>query len=116
MDEAGVEQELADAIQDGVEGLQEGDMATATGSVGRAVRLATEMGNDEVIERLSKVCEIIDPIAGRVRVRPITGIPGITEWWEGPDSGPAGGSRVPRSPKPTPGTGSQTLSTKDESR
>jgi hypothetical protein len=38
MDEARVEQELADAIQDGVEGLQEGDMATATGSLGRAVR------------------------------------------------------------------------------
>jgi hypothetical protein len=64
------ETELADVIQEGIDAHRAGDIDTATDRFGRAVRLATESGNDETVDRLSKVVEIEDAATGRVRPRP----------------------------------------------
>ncbi|MFZ0249131.1 MAG: VWA domain-containing protein [Acidimicrobiales bacterium] len=61
------EGELADVIQEGVDAYHAGDVETATNRFGRAVRLANDSGNDEAMERLSKLVEIDDPVTGRVR-------------------------------------------------
>jgi hypothetical protein len=63
------ESELADVIQEGIDAHRIGDIETATGRFGRAVRLAHESGNEEAVERLSKLVEIDDPVTGRVRPR-----------------------------------------------
>ena len=60
------EGELADAIQEGVDAHWAGDLETATGKFQKAVDIASESGNDEVIERLSKIVDI-DRATGRVR-------------------------------------------------
>ena len=58
---------LADAIQLGVDAHRLGDVETATNRFGQAVRMASESGNDEALERLSKLVDIDDPVTGRVR-------------------------------------------------
>ena len=65
--EAMGQSDLADAIQEGIDAHRDGDVSTATGRFGKAVRMANESGNDAVIERISKLVEIEDPITGRVR-------------------------------------------------
>ncbi|MCP3936147.1 MAG: VWA domain-containing protein [Actinomycetia bacterium] len=61
--------ELADAIADGLAAREEGDGATATIKLGRAVQLAHEAGNDDTVRLLSKVVEVDDPKTGTVRLR-----------------------------------------------
>jgi hypothetical protein len=65
--EAVGEGELADAIQEGVDAHRRGDVENANNQFGLAVRKASESGNDEALERLSKLVDIEDPVTGRVR-------------------------------------------------
>ncbi len=61
------ERDLANVIQKAVDAHRAGDVSTATDRFGEAVRIANETGNDAVIERISKLVEIDDPVTGRVR-------------------------------------------------
>ena len=46
-----------------------GTSSTATDRFGKAVRIANETGNDAVMERMSKLVDIDDPVTGRVRLK-----------------------------------------------
>jgi len=61
--------ELADCIQQGLEARKEGDLATATFKLGRAVKLADESGNEGTMKLLQRVVEVEDPATGTVRLR-----------------------------------------------
>jgi hypothetical protein len=61
--------ELADCIQDGLEARKQGDFATATSKLGRAVQLAAESGNDGTMKLLQAVVEVDDVASGTVRLR-----------------------------------------------
>jgi len=61
------EGELADAIQEGVDAHRAGDIEAATDRFGKAVRMASESGNEDALQRLSKLVDIDDPVTGRVR-------------------------------------------------
>lgn len=63
------ERDLANVIQEGIDAHRSGDLSTATDRLGKAVRLANESGNDDVIERISTLAEIDDPVTGRVRLK-----------------------------------------------
>jgi hypothetical protein len=63
------QQELADAIQEGLEARRNGDDDTARVRLGRAVQLAVEADDDQKLELLSKVVEVEDGPTGRVRLR-----------------------------------------------
>ncbi len=65
--EAVGEGELAEAIQKGIDAHRAGDVENAITGFGEAVRMANESGNDEALERLSKLVDIDDPVTGRVR-------------------------------------------------
>lgn len=61
--------ELAQCIQEGLWARKAGDQATATFKLGRAVRLASESGNDGTLRLLQTVVDIDDPETGTVRLR-----------------------------------------------
>jgi len=61
--------ELADNIQEGVRAWQDGDDATATRCIGRAVQIAHEAGDDERLDELAAFAEIQDPVTGTVVIR-----------------------------------------------
>ena len=61
--------ELADAIQEGLAARKTGDVETATAKLGRAVALATKLGNEDTAKLLAKVVEVADPVTGTVRLR-----------------------------------------------
>jgi hypothetical protein len=61
--------ELADCIQAGLEARKDGDVATATFKLGRAVQLAAESGNDGTMKLLQGVVEVDDPATGTIRLR-----------------------------------------------
>ena len=63
------QEELAQAIQDGLAARKIGDDAAATASFGRAVALAHESGNDETAGLLSQVVDVVDPVTGTVRLK-----------------------------------------------
>ncbi len=63
------QKELADAIQQGLEARKQGDEATATVRLGRAVQLAHESGNEGTVRLLQKVVDVDDPTTGTVRLR-----------------------------------------------
>jgi hypothetical protein len=63
------QQELADAIQDGLEARKNGDPDTARVKLGRAVQLAHESDNKEVAALLARVVEVDDVATGRVRLK-----------------------------------------------
>lgn len=63
--------ELARAIQEGLRARREGDEATATQRLGRAVVLARQSGDQATAALLRKVVEVIDPKTGTVRLRPV---------------------------------------------
>jgi len=63
------EDEMADAIQAGIEAIRSGDVEQGTARLGVAVRLATEQDNPDVVERLSALVDIEDAATGRVRPR-----------------------------------------------
>jgi hypothetical protein len=61
--------ELAAAIQDGLEARRSGDDEHATASLGRAVQLAAQSGNDATMQLLEQVVEVDDPATGTVRLK-----------------------------------------------
>jgi von Willebrand factor type A C-terminal domain/von Willebrand factor type A domain len=61
--------ELADCIQQGLDARKEGDEATATAKLGRAVQLALESGNDGTLKALEAVVDVEDAACGTVRLR-----------------------------------------------
>jgi hypothetical protein len=63
------QQELADAIQEGLEARKQGDPDTAIVKLGRAVQLATESDNKEVAALLERVVDVEDAATGRVRLK-----------------------------------------------
>jgi hypothetical protein len=64
------QEELAKAIQTGLEARKAGDEATATFQLGRAVQLAEESGHVDTMRLLERVVDIEDPATGTVRLRP----------------------------------------------
>jgi hypothetical protein len=63
------QEELAQAIQDGLAAKAAGDVDTATIKLGRAVQLAAETGNDEATAKLRKVVDIDNVETGTVRLK-----------------------------------------------
>jgi hypothetical protein len=63
------QQELADAIQDGLEARKNGDPDTAVVKLGRAVKLAAESDNKELSDLLACVVDVEDAATGRVRLK-----------------------------------------------
>jgi hypothetical protein len=63
------QEELAQAIQEGLEARAQGNLEAATMLLGKAARLAHESGNDETTMRLKKVVEIVDADEGTVRLK-----------------------------------------------
>lgn len=61
--------ELAGAIQQGLELRERGEEAAATQLLGRAVQIAHQSGNTDMTQRLSKVVEVVDPSLGTVRLK-----------------------------------------------
>ncbi|HTP19449.1 MAG TPA: VWA domain-containing protein [Solirubrobacteraceae bacterium] len=61
--------ELADCIQEGLEARKDGDVATATFKLGRAVKLAAESGNDGTMKLLQAVVDVEDAATGTIRLR-----------------------------------------------
>jgi hypothetical protein len=63
------QEELAQAIQGGLQARERGDDDTATHLLGKAVKLAADSGNDEITNRLKKVVDIQDAVTGTVRLK-----------------------------------------------
>jgi hypothetical protein len=63
------QQELADAIQEGLEARKNGDPDTAVVKLGRAVQLAAESDNRDLAALLERVVEVEDTATGRVRLK-----------------------------------------------
>ena len=61
--------ELAEAIHEGLHAAKEGDEATATVKLGRAVQLAQASGHEDTMRLLREVVEVDDPERGTVRLR-----------------------------------------------
>jgi von Willebrand factor type A C-terminal domain/von Willebrand factor type A domain len=61
--------ELARSIKEGLAARREGDIATATFKLGRAVQLAAESGHDGTMKLLQGVVEIDDAATGTIRLR-----------------------------------------------
>ncbi|MFD3676506.1 VWA domain-containing protein [Streptomyces sp. NPDC058613] len=61
--------ELAQAIQQGLEARKLGDVDGATAKLGRAVQLASVSGNADTAKLLSKVVDVVDAVAGTVRLK-----------------------------------------------
>ncbi|QVQ52013.1 VWA domain-containing protein [Spiractinospora alimapuensis] len=62
--------ELASAIQEGLRAHREGDAATATFRLGRAVQLAYEHGDQAKAEQLAEVVVVEDARSGTVHLKP----------------------------------------------
>ncbi|HYO02984.1 MAG TPA: VWA domain-containing protein [Mycobacterium sp.] len=60
--------ELAEAVQDGLAARRDGDVATATAKLQRAMELAVESGNDDKVAELGKVIEV-DERSGTARLK-----------------------------------------------
>jgi hypothetical protein len=60
--------ELAQAVQDGLAARREGDVATATAKLQRAMQLAVESGNDDKVAELGKVIDV-DERTGTARLK-----------------------------------------------
>ncbi|MGI8551714.1 MAG: VWA domain-containing protein [Dehalococcoidia bacterium] len=61
--------ELAQAIQQGLQKREQGDEVAATQLLGRAVQLAHQSDNPEMTTRLKKVVDVIDAGQGTVRLK-----------------------------------------------
>jgi von Willebrand factor type A C-terminal domain/von Willebrand factor type A domain len=64
------QQDLADAIQSGLDALNQGDEKAALVDLGRAVRIAAATGNTSTGELLAAVVDVEDAGTGRVRLKP----------------------------------------------
>ncbi|MDT5339835.1 MAG: hypothetical protein QOD90_5340 [Mycobacterium sp.] len=60
--------ELADAVQEGLAARRDGDVATATAKLQRAMELAVESGNDDKVAELGKVIDV-DERTGTARLK-----------------------------------------------
>jgi VWA domain-containing protein len=63
------QEEIAQAIQQGLEASERGNAAEATRMLGRAVQLAHASGNTEMTSRLQRVVDIDDAPSGTVRIK-----------------------------------------------
>jgi hypothetical protein len=63
------QEEMAQAIQQGLDASERGNTAEATRLLGRAVQLAHASGNTEMTSRLQRVVDIDDAASGTVRVK-----------------------------------------------
>jgi uncharacterized protein YegL len=63
------QEELADAIREGLEAKARGNIDRATVLLGKAAKISIQTGNDEVTARLKKVVDVIDPDTGTVRLK-----------------------------------------------
>jgi von Willebrand factor type A C-terminal domain/von Willebrand factor type A domain len=63
------QEELAAAIQAGLQARERGDDDAATHLLGKAVKLAADSGNDEMTARLKKVVDVEDAATGTVRLK-----------------------------------------------
>jgi hypothetical protein len=63
------QQELADAIQEGLEASNRGDTEAAAARLGRAVALAHQAGNEDTARLLAKVVDVVDEATGTVRLK-----------------------------------------------
>ncbi|QES41674.1 hypothetical protein DEJ49_12205 [Streptomyces venezuelae] len=61
--------ELAQVIQQGLDARKSGDVDGATAKLGRAVQLASASGNADTAKLLSKVVDVVDAVAGTVRLK-----------------------------------------------
>ncbi len=61
--------ELAHAIEAGLEARERGQEAAATQLLGKAVKLAHASNNAAMTQRLAKVVDVVDPANGTVRLR-----------------------------------------------
>ncbi|MCX4667157.1 VWA domain-containing protein [Streptomyces sp. NBC_01381] len=61
--------ELAQVIQQGLDARKSGDVDGATAKLGRAVQLASASGNTDTAKLLSKVVDVVDAVAGTVRLK-----------------------------------------------
>jgi len=63
------QEELAQAIQEGLEARRQGDKDTAEARFGRAVALAHQSGNEETAKLLLKVVDVVDAATGTVQLK-----------------------------------------------
>jgi hypothetical protein len=63
------QEELAQAIQEGLEARRQGDTDTAEAKLGRAVALAHQSGNEETAKLLVKVVDVVDAATGTVQLK-----------------------------------------------
>jgi hypothetical protein len=63
------QQELADVIQEGLEASRRGDKGTGTATLGRAVALAHQAGNEDTARLLARVVDVVDEATGKVRLK-----------------------------------------------
>jgi hypothetical protein len=63
------QEELAAAVQEGLQAHKDGDHDTATARLGRAVALSHQSGNDAIAELLGRVVDVLDPVTGSVRLK-----------------------------------------------
>ena len=63
------QEELADAIREGLEAKARGNLDQATVLLGKAARIAIATNNDEVTARLKKVVDVVDADSGTVRLK-----------------------------------------------
>jgi hypothetical protein len=63
------QEELAEAIQAGLEAREKGDDERATQMLGKAVKLAAESDNEEMTARLQRVVDVEDASSGTVRLK-----------------------------------------------
>jgi hypothetical protein len=61
--------DLAIAIQQGLEAREKGNEVAATQLLGKAVKIATASGNAEMTQRLAKVVDVLDAGAGTVHLK-----------------------------------------------
>lgn len=64
-----IQEELSHALEAGYDAYDAGDRGTAATEWGRAVKLATALGNTEILTRLARLVDIVDPDAGAVRLK-----------------------------------------------